>query len=105
VNTPDILMVSITAFSLAHVDAPFHAASMFCVDEATAESIRRAFNEGGEPSAVVELRRHFPLLTDNARGRECVRIIAGWQLVLPLPKAARRLTRSRSKRRGSKVDT
>jgi hypothetical protein len=35
--------------------------------------------EGGELSAIAELRRHFPLITDNARARLCVRIIAGWQ--------------------------
>jgi len=50
---------------------------MFCVDEATAEAIRRVFDEEGELSAVIELRRHFPLITDTARRRECVRIIAG----------------------------
>ena len=52
---------------------------MFCVDEATAESIRNAFYENGELSAVIELRRHFPLITDNVLGRECVRAIAGWR--------------------------
>ncbi len=56
---------------------------MFCVDEATAESIRRVFNEEGELSAVIELRRHFPLITETARRRECVRIIAGWRPVPP----------------------
>ena len=55
---------------------------MFCVDEPTAEAIRRVFHEDGELSAVVELRRHFPAITDMARGRECVRAIAGWR---PLP--------------------
>lgn len=50
---------------------------MFCVDEATAAALRRKFNEDGDLAAVIELRRHFPLITDNARGRECVRIIAG----------------------------
>ena len=52
---------------------------MFTVDEATAEAIRRAYDEGGELSGIVELRRHFPLITDNAKAGECVRIIAGWQ--------------------------
>ena len=66
---------------------------MFCVDEATAEAIRRAFNEDGELSAVLELRRHFPLITDNAKGRECVRIIAGWQPLPPSAKAERKVSR------------
>ena len=52
---------------------------MFAVDEATAEAIRRAYDEGGELSGIVEFRRHFPLITDNVKAGECVRIIAGWQ--------------------------
>ena len=59
---------------------------MFCVDEATAEAVRRAFDEGGELSAVVELRRHFPGITDNANGRTCARIIMGWSPVPPSEK-------------------
>ena len=55
---------------------------MFSVDEATAEAIRRAYDEGGELAGVVEFRRHSPLITDNAKAGECVRIIAGWT---PLP--------------------
>jgi hypothetical protein len=56
---------------------------MFVVDEATAEAIRRSLDEGGELSAVVELRRHFPAITDNTEARRCVRIIASWQPALP----------------------
>jgi hypothetical protein len=34
---------------------------MFSVDETTAEAIRQVFEEsGGELSAAIELRRHFP---------------------------------------------
>ena len=66
---------------------------MFCVDEETAAAIRRVFNEEGELSAVIELRRHFPLITDMAWGRECVRIIAGWQPVPRPAKAASRVAR------------
>jgi len=51
---------------------------MFLVDEATADAIRRAWEEGGELSAVVELRRHFPLITDGENARRCVRAIVGW---------------------------
>ena len=42
---------------------------MFMVDESTAEAIRRVYQESGELSAVVELRRHFPGITDNEIGR------------------------------------
>ncbi len=72
---------------------------MFCVDEATAEAIRRVFDEEGELSAVIELRRHFPLITDTARGRECVRIIAGWRPVPPLAKTADKVARLKPRRR------
>jgi hypothetical protein len=51
---------------------------MFLVDEATADAVRRAWEEGGELSAVVELRRHFPLITDGENARRCVRAIVGW---------------------------
>src|SRR3954462_3018956 len=52
---------------------------MFSVDEPTAEAIRRAYDEGGELSGIVEFRRHFPLIADHAKAGECVRIIAGWK--------------------------
>ena len=62
---------------------------MFTVDEATAEAIRRAYDEGGELSGIVEFRRHFPLITDNGKAGQCVRIIAGWKPVpIRKPKAA-----------------
>jgi len=50
---------------------------VFSVDEATAEAIRCA-SEQGELFGVVEFRRHFPLITDNARARVCVEMILGW---------------------------
>jgi len=54
-------------------------AGMFSVDEPTAAAIRRAFDDGGELAGVIELRRHFPLIADNANARLCVRAIAGWK--------------------------
>ncbi len=54
------------------------APGMFVVDEETAAAIRRAWEEGGELAGVVELRRHFPLISDNANARRCVRAIVGW---------------------------
>jgi len=64
---------------------PAHVPPMFTVDEATAAAIRKAYDEGGELSAVVELRRHFPGITDNENARLCVRTIANWQPLPPLP--------------------
>ena len=52
---------------------------MFIVDEAAAEAIRRAWNDGVDLVGVVELRRHFPLITDHTRARSCVHAIVGWQ--------------------------
>jgi hypothetical protein len=59
---------------------------MFAVDQPTAEAIRRAFDEGGELSGIVEFKRHFPLISDHAKARECVRIIVSWK---PLRSAER----------------
>jgi hypothetical protein len=63
---------------------------MFTVDEATATAIRNALERGGELSAVAELRRHFPLITDNAQARVCVRAIASWKPLLPAKAISRR---------------
>jgi hypothetical protein len=51
---------------------------MFVVDDSTAAAIRRAYDEGGEFAAAVELRRHFPDITDTAAACRCARAIAGW---------------------------
>ena len=59
-----------------------HPAAMFLVTEADAAAIRVTFEQEGELSAAIELRRRFPGIIDNARARECARSIAGWK---PLP--------------------
>jgi hypothetical protein len=51
--------------------------------------IRTAFDQGGELSAAVELRRLFPGITDNAHARARARTIAGWK---PLPVTPRPVT-------------
>jgi hypothetical protein len=53
--------------------------TMFMVSEEDAAAIRATFDKEGELSAAIELRRRFPGIADNARARECVRTIAGWQ--------------------------
>ena len=55
---------------------------MFLVTDADADAIRAIFNQEGELSAAIELRRRFPGITDNAKARAHVRTIAGWK---PLP--------------------
>jgi hypothetical protein len=70
---------------------------MFCVSESEAAAIRTAYEQGGELSAAIELRRLFPGITDNAKARECARTIAGWTpLPAPAPKVPRRPRRRRS---------
>ena len=51
---------------------------MFVITEADAAAIRAVFNQEGELSAAIELRRRFPGVTDNAKARACARTIAGW---------------------------
>jgi hypothetical protein len=67
---------------IARRGAPPHAGVVFAVTEAEAAAIRAAFDQGGELSAAVELRRLFPGVDDMAQAREWARIIAGWK---PLP--------------------
>ena len=55
---------------------------MFSVSEEEAAAIRAVYEQRGELSAAVELRRRFPGIETNAQARECARIIAGWK---PLP--------------------
>jgi hypothetical protein len=71
--------------------------AMFIVTEAEATAIRTAYEQDGELSAAIELRRLFPGITDNAKARECARTIAGWTpLPAPAPKVPRRPRRRRS---------
>jgi hypothetical protein len=65
---------------------------MFVVTEADAAAIRAVFDEEGELSAAIELRRRFPGITDNAKARACARTIAGWK---PLPQPTGSVTRLR----------
>jgi hypothetical protein len=44
---------------------------MFVVTKADAAAIRAVYQQRGEFSAAVELRRRFPGIADNAQAREC----------------------------------
>jgi hypothetical protein len=46
-----------------------HAFGMFVITEADAAAIRATFNQEGELSAAIELRRRFPGVTDNTKAR------------------------------------
>jgi hypothetical protein len=62
---------------------------MFAITEADAAAIRAIFDEEGDLSAAIEVRRRFPGITDNAKARECARTIAGWA---PLPAPPSKVT-------------
>jgi hypothetical protein len=62
---------------------------MFVVSEAEAAAIRTAFDQGGEFSAAIELRRLFPLITDIDEARECARAIAAWKPIPAQPRPVR----------------
>jgi hypothetical protein len=70
---------------------------MFVVTESEAAAIRTAYEQGGELSAVVELRRLFPGLANNENARLCARSIAGWT-PLPQPVKPRPVSRRRAPR-------
>jgi hypothetical protein len=55
---------------------------VFIIPEADAAAIRAIFDQEGELTAAIELRRRFPGVTDNAKARACVRTIAGWTPLL-----------------------
>jgi hypothetical protein len=65
--------------------------AMFMVSEEDAAAIRITFEQEGELSAAIELRRRFPGIIDNARARECARSIAGWTPLPTLPAKVVRL--------------
>jgi hypothetical protein len=63
---------------------------MFVVTEADAAAIRAIFEQEGELSAAIEVRRLFPGVSDNAKARACARSIAGWK---PQPQPDSNVTR------------
>jgi hypothetical protein len=71
---------------------------MFVVTEAEAAAIRATFEQQGELSAAVELRRLFPAITDNVQARECARTIASWKPLPSAPRPVRRLHQDRGRK-------
>jgi hypothetical protein len=65
------------------------------VTEADAAAIRAVFDQEGELSAAIELRRRFPGIIDNAKARAHARSITGWT---PLPVQPRQVTRLRPRK-------
>ncbi len=52
--------------------------TMFVVTEADAAAIRAVYEQDGELSAAIEVRRRFPGIIDSENARRCARSIAGW---------------------------
>jgi hypothetical protein len=75
---------------------PAYALRMFVVTEADAAAIRATYEQEGEFSAAIELRRRFPGITDNAKARASVRAIAGWQPLSSPPAKVVRLRPGRT---------
>ena len=63
---------------------------MFSVSEAEAAAIRSVYEQRGELSAAVELRRRIPGILNIAQARECARTIAGWKPLAMTLRLARR---------------
>ena len=72
------LPYSRTRTALASRGARHHVFEVFLITEADAAVIRAIFDQEGELSAAIELRRRFPGVIDNAKARACARTIAGW---------------------------
>jgi hypothetical protein len=71
---------------------------MFLVTEEDATAIRNTFEQEGELSAAIELRRRFPGIADNQHARRCARSIAGWT---PLPAPPAKVVRLRPRKGGT----
>jgi len=69
---------------------------MFTVSEADAAAIRTVYEQDGELSAAIELRRRFPGITDNEKARLRARSIAGWTPLPDVPAKVPRRTRGRA---------
>jgi hypothetical protein len=69
-----------------HVPRP---PAMFAVSEEAA-AIRAVYEQDGELSAAIELRRRFHGIIDNAKARDCARTIAEWTPPPKPPVKARR---------------
>ncbi len=70
---------------------------MFAVNETEAAAIRNVFDQDGELSAGIEVRRLFPGITDGVKAREVARVIAGWTPRLAAPASVLKFPRARRK--------
>lgn len=80
-----IIMSFITAGCSCLGTVSAHVSTMFAVSQLEAEAIPRAYEDGGELSAMIELRRHFPGIVNNENARRCARTIPSWAPMPSLP--------------------
>jgi hypothetical protein len=92
INWPGVIR-QLSGGGISGARRPLIPLRMFAVSEADAAAIRAVFEQRGELSAAVELRRLYPGITDNAQARECARTIASWKPLPVAPRAAGRLHR------------
>ena len=93
-----LLQPAMCATDTSHLPSLTHIPmllEMFVVTETDAAAIRAVFDQEGELSAAIELRRRLLGITDNAKARACARTIAGWT---PVPDPPRPVTRLRPRR-------
>ena len=57
----------------------------FCTARVAGASVRHLYEQRGELSVAVKLRRLFPAITDTAQARACARTIAGWKPLAAAP--------------------
>ena len=81
---------AVLALVLGLAQAP---SCMFSLTKAEINSIRAAFNGGGEFAAAVELRRLCPGITDLAQAQRCARTVVSWRPVPVTPQPECRTAR------------
>jgi len=56
---------------------------MFSISDKDIAAIQAAFEQGGQLSATIEVRRIFPGIPDNAAALRVALTVAGWEPVSP----------------------
>ena len=71
---------------IGHLAAPGprrHRRRMFSISDKDIAAIQAAFEQGGQLSATIEVRRIFPGIPDNAAALRVALTVAGWEPVSP----------------------
>ena len=76
--------------TLAAPDPHRHPRRMFSISDKDIAAIQAASERGGEWSAMVEVRRLFPGIPNNAEALRVAMIIAGWKPIPAKPRDQKR---------------